>query len=96
MVAWGELLLRQLQGTRDDFACGVRFMRFRSAWFSGCASRSAHAASSMAPGLIGLGVGFEVVLLLISCCPTGRNNANALVSFGVGYERKNLRFGHAG
>jgi len=34
------------------------------------------------------------VFLLISCCPTGRNNTNAFLPFGIGYEQQNLRFGH--
>src|ERR1039457_6706317 len=80
------------------FACGVRFIRLRSASVSGCASRSARAARSIASkdiGLGGLGVLPEIVVLLTLCRPPGGNNANALVAFGVGYVQDKLTLRHA-
>src|SRR5271166_3701380 len=68
MIAGRKFLLRQFQGRRMIFACGVRFIRLRSVAVSGWASRSARAARSMASAVIGrggLGVLPEVVVLLI-------------------------------
>jgi hypothetical protein len=65
---------------------------------SGWASRSAHAARSIASTVIdrgGLGVLSEVVVLLILRCSPGGNNANALLAFGVGYKQHNPTFSHA-
>src|SRR5271154_3720440 len=77
------------------FACGVRFIRLRSAGVSGWASGSARAAASTAWGVMGLRVLLEVVVLLILRCPSGRNNANAFVAFGIGYKQHDISFGHA-
>src|SRR5450631_562138 len=77
------------------FACGVRFIRLRSSWVSGCASLSARAAASMASGVMGLSVFLEVVVLLILCCPSGGNNADALLAFGIGYKQQEVFLGHA-
>src|SRR5271166_441346 len=68
MIAGRKFLLRQFQGRRMIFACGVRFIRLRSVAVSGWASRSARAARSMALAVIGrggLGVLPEVVVLLM-------------------------------
>src|SRR5271165_549917 len=80
------------------FACGVRFIRLRSAAVSGWASRSARAAHSTASAVIargGLGVLPEVIVLLILRRSPGRNNANALLAFGIGYKQHNLTLRHA-
>ena len=55
---------------RMIFAWGVRFIRLRSSAVSGCASRSARAAASMAAAVMGLSVLLEVVVLLILCRPS--------------------------
>jgi hypothetical protein len=52
-------------------AWGVRFMRFRSASVSGCASGSARAASYTARGFIGLRILPEAVILLSLGCSPG-------------------------
>src|SRR5271157_84479 len=80
------------------FACGVRFIRLRSASLSGCASRSARAARSISSAVIGrrrLAVLPEIVVLLILCRSPSRNNANAILAFGVGYEKQDLTFRYA-
>jgi hypothetical protein len=80
------------------FACGVRFIRSRSLYVSGSASGSASAAFSIASALIGrrgLAVLPEVVVLLMLGCPPRRNNANALVAFGIRYKQHNVAFRHA-
>src|SRR5271157_2255413 len=83
---------------RMIFACGVRFIRLRSAAVSGCASRSARAARSIASAVIGrggLGVLPEVVvLLMLGCSPSG-NHANAVLAFRIGYKQHNVTFCHA-
>ena len=79
------------------FACGVRFIRLRSVSVSGCASRSARAARSIASaviGLGGLGVLPQVVVWLILRCSPSRNNANALLTLGVGYKQHSRTFRH--
>src|SRR5271165_2636529 len=78
-------------------ACGVRFIRFRSAWVSGCASGSARAARSMASSLIArgeLGVLSEVVVLLILCCPPRRNDTNPLAAYCVSHKQNNVTLCH--
>lgn len=71
VVADREFFLRQCRGAANDFACEVRFIRLRLMAVSGCASRSARAAASTAPGVMGLRVLLEVVILLILRRPSG-------------------------
>src|ERR1035438_3577114 len=77
------------------FACGVRRIRLISDSVSGCASRSARAARSIAAAAIrrgGLSALPEVAVLLILGCPPGRNNANAFLTFGVSHKQHHVAF----
>src|ERR1700691_352095 len=92
-LSWGTTRTRRM-----TFACGVRFIRLRSSSESGRASRSARAARSIwsaVIGLGGLGILPEIVVLLTLGCPPGGNNANALVTFGVGYIQHSVTLRHA-
>src|SRR5689334_18039504 len=70
-------------------ARGTRFMRAKSARFRGRASGSLSAAAMIPRLAIRPFVRLRVDGLLMSRCPSGRNNPNAVITLGVGDEQKN-------
>src|SRR5277367_437935 len=82
---------------RIIFACGVRFIRFKSARVSGRASGSASAARSTAAGVMGrnpLRVFLEIAFLLMSGGTPGRYNSDNFFPFGI-HHGENAALNHA-
>src|ERR1019366_1148542 len=82
---------------RMIFACGVRFIRFRSTLLKGSASGSASAARSTAFRVIGrrpLWVFLEIRFLLMFRCPPGRYDSDSVFPFGIGHI-ENVAINHA-